>query len=51
MPAFADCARADDLVVTTEISGRILSLPMATDLEAEDIAAIGALLRTAVDRS
>jgi dTDP-4-amino-4,6-dideoxygalactose transaminase len=51
MPAFEECGRADDLTATRELSGRILSLPMATDLQPDEIAAIGASLRAAVDRS
>ena len=36
MPAFAGCARTTDLPVTLELSGRLLSLPMAVDLSAEE---------------
>ena len=47
MPAFVGCQRADDLIVTSDLSGRMLSLPMATDLRPDDIGAIGALVRSA----
>lgn len=40
MPAFAACARADELDVTTALCERMLSLPMAVDLEYEEIEAI-----------
>ena len=40
MPAFAGCARISDLPVTLELSGRLLSLPMAVDLSAEERRAI-----------
>jgi len=45
MPAFADCERADELEVTETLACRMLSLPMATDLEPSEIAAIADLVR------
>jgi len=51
MPAFAECERTDGLAVTTELSERMLSLPMAADFEPDEIAAIGMMLRAAVDRT
>jgi dTDP-4-amino-4,6-dideoxygalactose transaminase len=36
MPAFAGCARTSDLPVTLELGARLLSLPMAVDLSAEE---------------
>jgi aminotransferase EvaB len=48
MQAFAGCERADELVVTTDLSGRMLSLPMATDLRPDEISAIGTLINSAV---
>jgi dTDP-4-amino-4,6-dideoxygalactose transaminase len=46
MPAFADCRRADDLPVTSDLGTRMLSLPMATDLTQEEIATVAAILGT-----
>jgi dTDP-4-amino-4,6-dideoxygalactose transaminase len=40
MPGFAAAVRADDLTVTEELSRRLLSLPMATDLDGAEIEAI-----------
>jgi dTDP-4-amino-4,6-dideoxygalactose transaminase len=51
MPAFAGCQRADELVVTTDLGRRMLSLPMATDLLPAEIAAIGAVVSSALDRT
>ncbi|HMJ36432.1 MAG TPA: aminotransferase class I/II-fold pyridoxal phosphate-dependent enzyme [Baekduia sp.] len=49
MPAFAGMLRADELAVTTDLSSRVLSLPMANDLTPDEIgtiiAAVGAALR------
>jgi dTDP-4-amino-4,6-dideoxygalactose transaminase len=40
MPAFADYLRADDLAVTEDLGARMLSLPMAVDLEDAEISAV-----------
>ena len=40
MPAFADCERADSLAVTESLGARMLSLPMAVDLDGDEIRAI-----------
>jgi dTDP-4-amino-4,6-dideoxygalactose transaminase len=40
MPAFADSPRADDLAVTDDLGARMLSLPMAVDLDDAQIAAV-----------
>jgi dTDP-4-amino-4,6-dideoxygalactose transaminase len=40
MPAFSDCPRADDLAVTDDLGARMLSLPMAVDLDDAEIAAV-----------
>jgi dTDP-4-amino-4,6-dideoxygalactose transaminase len=40
MPGFTSAIRADDLAVTEELSRRLLSLPMATDLDVTEIEAI-----------
>ena len=45
MPAFADSPRADDLSVTDDLGSRMLSLPMAVDLEDAEIAAIGEMVQ------
>jgi dTDP-4-amino-4,6-dideoxygalactose transaminase len=45
MPAFATCARADDLAATEALGARVLSLPMAVDLEPAEVAAIADLVR------
>jgi dTDP-4-amino-4,6-dideoxygalactose transaminase len=45
MPAFADSPRADDLSVTEDLGARMLSLPMAVDLEALQISAIAEMVR------
>lgn len=50
MPAFAGCKCADELAVTADLCSRMLSLPMATDLRPDEIAAVGALVRSAADR-
>jgi dTDP-4-amino-4,6-dideoxygalactose transaminase len=47
MPAFADCAWADDLAVTKDLSARTLSLPMAVDLTREEIEAIADMVSAA----
>jgi dTDP-4-amino-4,6-dideoxygalactose transaminase len=44
MSAFADCDRADDLYRTRMLSQRMLSLPMALDLDTSEIAAIGEMV-------
>ena len=48
MPAFVDCRRADDLAVTADLGERMLSLPMATDLTRDEIAAIAEAVRAAL---
>jgi dTDP-4-amino-4,6-dideoxygalactose transaminase len=40
MPAFAACRRADALAVTEELAARMVSLPMAVDLDEGEIGAI-----------
>jgi dTDP-4-amino-4,6-dideoxygalactose transaminase len=40
MRAFAECERADDLGVTEDLGRRLLSLPMAVDLDDDDLARI-----------
>lgn len=40
MPAFAGCAAADGLEVTRDLGARMVSLPMAVDLDQAEIAAI-----------
>ena len=40
MPAFAQEPQADELAVTSDLAGRVLSLPMANDLSAEEESAI-----------
>ena len=44
MPAFANCAQADDLETTTELGSRMLSLPLALDLSVEEVDAIAGLV-------
>ena len=44
MPAFADCAAADGLTVTADLSARAISLPMAVDLRRAEIEAIAAMV-------
>jgi dTDP-4-amino-4,6-dideoxygalactose transaminase len=44
MPAFADSPRADDLTATEELGDRMLSLPMALDLEDAEISAIAEMV-------
>jgi dTDP-4-amino-4,6-dideoxygalactose transaminase len=44
MPAFADCDRADHLHQTRMLGQRVLSLPMALDLDSSEIAAIGEMV-------
>jgi dTDP-4-amino-4,6-dideoxygalactose transaminase len=45
MPAFADWPRADDLAVTEDLGARMLSLPMAVDLEDAEISAIAEMVQ------
>jgi dTDP-4-amino-4,6-dideoxygalactose transaminase len=45
MPAFADSPRAGDLAVTEDLGSRMLSLPMAVDLEGAEISAIAEMVR------
>jgi dTDP-4-amino-4,6-dideoxygalactose transaminase len=45
MPAFGDYARADDLAVTEDLGARILSLPMAVDLEDAEVDAIADMVQ------
>ena len=40
MTAFAECSRADELSVTRELGARMLSLPMAVDLDDAEISAV-----------
>jgi dTDP-4-amino-4,6-dideoxygalactose transaminase len=40
MPAFAGWPRADDLAVTEDLGARMLSLPMAVDLDNQEISAV-----------
>jgi dTDP-4-amino-4,6-dideoxygalactose transaminase len=47
MSAFTGCDQADDLGVTNDLGHRMLSLPMATDLQPSEIDAIGAALAAA----
>jgi dTDP-4-amino-4,6-dideoxygalactose transaminase len=47
MPAFAACKRADALAVTDELAARMLSLPMAADLDEGEIAAIAEVVQVA----
>jgi dTDP-4-amino-4,6-dideoxygalactose transaminase len=49
MPAFSACARADELDVTESLAARMLSLPMALDLETEEIEVIAHMVAAAVD--
>ena len=44
MPAFTACERADELVVTEDLGRRMLSLPMAVDLDEGAIAEIADLV-------
>ncbi|HXH33207.1 MAG TPA: aminotransferase class I/II-fold pyridoxal phosphate-dependent enzyme [Plantibacter sp.] len=48
MPAFSGCARAGDLSVTEALASRMLSLPMALDLESDEITAIADMVRDGV---
>lgn len=43
-PAFADLPRAGELAVTEAIGSRIISLPMAVDLTADEIAEVVAVV-------
>jgi dTDP-4-amino-4,6-dideoxygalactose transaminase len=47
MPAFADCARVGRLPVTSDLGGRMVSLPLAADFTADEIALVAGLLATA----
>lgn len=51
MPAFAACPRADELAVTENLSSRILSLPLATDFEADEIDLVARLLQSVPARA
>jgi dTDP-4-amino-4,6-dideoxygalactose transaminase len=47
MPAFAACPRVDDLAMTENLGARMLSLPMAVDLENAEIVAIADMVQVA----
>jgi dTDP-4-amino-4,6-dideoxygalactose transaminase len=47
MPAFVACRRADALAITDELASRMLSLPMAVDLDEREIAAIADVIQAA----
>jgi dTDP-4-amino-4,6-dideoxygalactose transaminase len=51
MPAFAHCVRAGDLSVTEDLSTRMLSLPMANDLNSHDVARVLAVVRSGLRRA
>jgi dTDP-4-amino-4,6-dideoxygalactose transaminase len=48
MPAFAGCELADDLQATVRLGERMVSLPMAVDLNSEEIEAVVGLAQVAV---
>lgn len=47
MPAFSRCGSADDLAVTSALGERMLSLPMASDLDPADVVAIAEMVHAA----
>jgi len=47
MSAFGDCVRVDPLAATEALAARMLSLPMAVDLDDAEISAIAEVVRAA----
>ena len=48
MPAFANFAQADELETTRQLGERMLSLPMAVDLDESQLSAIVELIESVV---
>jgi dTDP-4-amino-4,6-dideoxygalactose transaminase len=49
-PTFAELKRAGDLVVTEELCGRIISLPLDDGLSSDDVARVAGAVRSVVGR-